>query len=317
MGSNPSMNPISSKISWKYQRHADIIDSVFFRNSPDFVFQSDPSPIEGEIPVFFFHDVYPERFEEQCVHLARNGYRTISGEELLYVLRSKKTNVKNTVVLTFDDGLKSVWTIAYPLLKKFGLNAICFLNPGCIPADDHEVRPTLEDCWNGHASLEEIVSKNRADSPLANWREIQAMHESGAVDFQSHTMYHNLVFISNDVFDFYSPTYKASLYGVLNLYVPTYRRNGKDIVSRDPLMGMPIYRSKPRMAAERRYFDDESIRNRCIDFVEREGGGGSFLKRRIGAGSFDGWFRTAGMEASLTNDTKPQRNEINPFSTIC
>jgi hypothetical protein len=42
---------------------------------------------------------------------------------------------------------------------------------------------------------------------------------------------------------------------------------------------MPIYFAKPRMSATRRYFDDEGIRNRCIDIVKNNGAENFFAKR--------------------------------------
>jgi hypothetical protein len=43
---------------------------------------------------------------------------------------------------------------------------------------------------------------------------------------------------------------------------------------------MPIYFAKPRMSAERRFFDDEKIRDLCVGIVEREGGKDFFGRRR-------------------------------------
>ncbi len=273
------MNPINPKLIWKYQKHEQILHALLFRRSPDFVFKSNPSPLEGEIPVFVFHDAFPEEFEKQCLHLVRNGYQTISADRFQYEMQSKN-NIKKTVVLTFDDGLKHVWTVAYPILKKYGLQAICFLNPGCIRRSrDATIRPNLDNLWDGKASREAILSVDRGDSSLSNWKEIRVMHESGVIEFQSHTMYHDLVFTSPDVFDFCNPQYYCSPYGFSNIHIPVYRMNGQDVVSRNPLPGMPIYHSKPRMSAEKRFFADEEIRNLCVDFVEREGAEEFFKKK--------------------------------------
>lgn len=269
------MNPICSKLNWKYQKHEYLIDYFILRNVPGFVLNADPGPLEGEIPVFTFHRAFPESFEEQCLYLAENGYRTICSDRFLSILKSKGSRIKNTVMLTFDDGLKHVWTVAYPLLKKYGLSAVCFLNPGCMATEDLPARPTLEEYWKGRASLEEILAMERGSGALANWKEVKIMHESGVVDFQSHTMYHSLVFTSHKIFDFIHPAYNTHYYG--NTHVPIYQKDGKDVVSRPPIFGMPIYHSKPRMTAASRYFDDEDIRNRCIETVEN-GKGADFFK---------------------------------------
>jgi hypothetical protein len=271
------MNPISNKLSWKYQKNKHLVEALVLRNAPEFIYKVNPPEIDGEIPVFTFHVTTPEWFEEQCLYLAGNGYKTLSAEEFHHALSSTGRKIKNAILLTFDDGLKHVWTIAYPLLKKYNLKATCFLIPGCIPDNYWRVRPTLEEYWKGQASLGEIVSLGGEDPKLSTWEEIKIMHESGVIDFQSHTMYHSLVFTSNKIFDFIHPDYKRHFYG--NIHVPLYRSNGKDIVSREPFFGMPIYFSKPRMSAERRYFDDQQIRNLCIERVDKEGGNEFFSRK--------------------------------------
>ena len=37
----------------------------------------------------------------------------------------------HVTLLTFDDGRASVWSVAYPLLKQYGMRGVCFLIPGC------------------------------------------------------------------------------------------------------------------------------------------------------------------------------------------
>jgi hypothetical protein len=271
------MNPISNKLFWKYQKNKHIIDNVILRNAPEFVYRFNPPVLEGEIPVFTFHIALPDWFEEQCKFLSENRYKTMSAEELFYAMTSRGRPPKKSIFLTFDDGLKHVWTVVYPLLKKYGFRATCFLIPGCISEDDQRVRPTLDDYWDGRASLEEIMSLKNEKSSLATWPEIRIMHESGIIDFQSHTMYHSLVFISGKLFDFVHPGYNKHFYG--NIHIPLYSENGKEVITRDAVLGLPIYCARPRMSAEKRYFDDENIRKRCVDTVE-DLGGENFFKQK-------------------------------------
>ena len=263
------MNPLCSKWSWTYQKYAHLLDSLVKRQGPQFVYQSNPNELTDEIPVFTFHLALPEWFEEQCKYLKDNQYRTLSGDEFLTALRSPKREMKKSVVLTFDDGLKHVWTVAYPILKKYNLKAMCFLIPACVSEGKYPIRPTLEDYWKGHAPLKDILNLRDDDTAFATWEEIKIMHESGVIDFQSHTMHHSLVFASNKVFTFMNPRYNKNHYG--NFNIPIYSKEGVDVMDRVPIMGMPIYSSMPRMSATRRYFDDESIRRRCIERVEKEG----------------------------------------------
>jgi hypothetical protein len=260
-----------------YQKNKHIIDSLVLKNAPKFVYQQKPDPIEGEIPVFTFHLALPELFEEQCHFLSKNNYYTLSSYEFLHALTSTNRLPKKSILLTFDDGLKHVWTVAFPILKKYNFKATCFLIPGCISEQNYSVRPTLEDYWKGLTTLEKIVKLKDEKSALATWPEIKIMHESGVIDFHSHTMYHSLVFTSEKILDFIHPGYNTHFYG--NIHVPLYSENGKDVITRDAVYGLPIYCSKPRMCAAQRYFDDERIRKKCIDFVKNQGGE-NFFKRK-------------------------------------
>lgn len=257
------MNPISSRINWAYQKNKHLIDSLVLRQAPEFVYKTNPPAIEGEIPVFTFHAALPDWFDQQCRHLVENGYKTLSSEEFCFHMTTNSATLKKTVLITFDDGLKHIWTVAYPILKKYGLHATCFLIPGCIPEQEYQVRPNLEDVWQGSATISDVMGIRKHESALATWDEIKIMHESGVVDFQSHTMHHAVVAVSDVIIDFVNPDYNPHYYG--NIHIPLYTNNGRDITSREPLLGMPIYLSKPRMQAQARYFDDERLRMHCVE----------------------------------------------------
>lgn len=311
------MNPMTGRFRWKYQQKKHLLEPLLLGRGPRFVYHPDPGPLEGEIPVFTFHFALPDWFEADCAHLARNGYRTVSSTEFEDLLPGRAPGVKNTVLVTFDDGLKQVWTVAYPLLKKYGLRATCFLIPGCIPPDDRRVRPTLEDVWAGRASEAEVVAIRPHEAGLATWEEIRLMQASGVVDFQSHTMYHSLVYTSPEVHDFIHPGYDCHFYG--NIQVPLYRRNGLDQTSRTPLLGLPMFRGAPRMQVAARYIEDESATMRCVEAVAREGAEQFFrrrdwrrrLGRLVGAQSPSGRFESAEeRDAALVQELRDSRLAI-------
>ena len=296
------MNPISNKLSWKYQKNKHLIDSLILKNAPEFIYRHDPSELEGEIPVFTFHIAVPEWFEEQCLHLINNGYRTLSSEEFLEHLTRPGQSIKKAVLISFDDGLKHVWTVAYPILKKYGMKATCFLIPGCIPDDDLRIRPTLEQYWKGEVPLTEIMSLAKGDA-LATWSEIKIMHESGVIDFQSHTMFHSLVNVSPRIYDFVHPNYDSNFYG--NVNIPLYTRQGVEYTTRSAVLGAPIYYAKPRMCALRRFYDDEKIRGLCAESVEKWGAEDYFNQK--------GWRRRL---RRLVNDYRSRYQVKERYETI-
>ena len=66
-------------------------------------------------------------FEDQMRYLKENGFRVISPDELLDFLRYKQGLPRKSVLITMDDGYRSVYKIAYPILKKYGFTATLFI----------------------------------------------------------------------------------------------------------------------------------------------------------------------------------------------
>jgi len=62
-------------------------------------------------------------FDQQMRYLKDNGYRVINLAELLGFLRYRHALPKRSVVITLDDGYRSAYDIAYPILKKYGFTA--------------------------------------------------------------------------------------------------------------------------------------------------------------------------------------------------
>jgi peptidoglycan/xylan/chitin deacetylase (PgdA/CDA1 family) len=66
-------------------------------------------------------------FDQQMKYLKENGYRSISLGELLNFVRYRQAVPKRSVVITMDDGYKSAYDIAYPILKGYGFTATLFI----------------------------------------------------------------------------------------------------------------------------------------------------------------------------------------------
>ena len=66
-------------------------------------------------------------FEHQMQYLKENGFHVISPEELLAFLENKQGLPKKSVLITMDDGYRSVYEIAYPILKKYEFTATLFI----------------------------------------------------------------------------------------------------------------------------------------------------------------------------------------------
>jgi len=103
---------------------------------------------------------YPEQFEDFVGFICSTVKVVMPGEG------------KDGLVITFDDGDRSIYHYAFPILKKYGVRAIVFLIVDYIGMDD---------LWD--------ITPLGGKSPHLSWDEIREMKEWGIV-FGSHTMSH-------------------------------------------------------------------------------------------------------------------------------
>ncbi len=66
-------------------------------------------------------------FERQMRYLKDNGYHVVTAEELFAFLDYRQGLPQKSVLITMDDGYRSVYTIAYPILQKYGFKATIFI----------------------------------------------------------------------------------------------------------------------------------------------------------------------------------------------
>ena len=117
-----------------------------------------------------FFTVKPEVFEKQMKYLKDKRYQVISLVKLIEILESDEPLPKKTVVITFDDGFEDNYINAFPILKKYGFLATIFLATGFIG--------------------QEINNSQNIPLRALNWKQIEEMHQSGLIDFESHTVNH-------------------------------------------------------------------------------------------------------------------------------
>mgnify|MGYP003766194407 CR=1 FL=1 len=223
---------------------------------PSFVYGVGIRP--GQIPVFCFHSAEPDLFEPRLAFLAENGYATLTADEYLSVMRGEMTPPPRAVVLTFDDGWGSLWSIGYPILRKYGLKIVVFLIPGRIERR-REYLPNLPDLEDGKCAPQDVFGRDSSEHPLLTWEEIAEMHESGLVDFQSHSYSHSLIARSPRIVDFVNPGMLRSC----NLLELPHRAR----------LGEPLYESAPRLSDVRQVTPPARIREECVSVVEAHGDG--------------------------------------------
>ena len=72
------------------------------------------------------HQKRKERFYDDMLYI-KDNFDVISLSELQDIIEKRGSLSRNTVVITFDDGLKSDYTIAAPILEEFGFPATFFV----------------------------------------------------------------------------------------------------------------------------------------------------------------------------------------------
>jgi len=250
------------------------LDCLRARRYPDFVFSRRGTLSGGEVPVFTAHTIEPETFEQQLRYLADNGYAALSCDQFCDHLQGARPAGPRSVLLTIDDGRRSVWTFAYPLLKKYGLRATVFLIPGFV-RETSTLRPNLEDLWTGRCRPDDLQGDRTDGDPLVSWAEADRMHRDGVIDFQSHTAYHHHIFTGPEIVDFCRPDRGGMIYDL-----PMSPGREKQILDGgfSALWGMPIYEHGPLMVGNPRYIDDPGLTDGCIATVARSGGDDFFRR---------------------------------------
>jgi len=80
--------------------------------------------------------VTPENFQKQMQYLQNAGYAVVSLDELVDAILTGKKFSRKEVVLTFDDGIENNYIKAFPVLSKYEMPAIIFLETANIGSKD-------------------------------------------------------------------------------------------------------------------------------------------------------------------------------------
>jgi len=265
----------SGRLQWTWYKNKPNVLALLSGRLPAFVLR-DVDDIGRCVPIFTFHSVEPREFEACCAHLCAAGYRTLSLDEYFRGIGGRRLPRKS-VVLTFDDGLSSLWTVAFPLLERYRMQATAFVIPGLV-RDRSATTPTLRDVWAGTATVADLRRDEEATDALASWTELAAMQASGVIDVQSHTMYHARTFCGRALRDFVNPDTPTDFYR--NVALPITAVDGSYRYDRPKVLGQPLYSMQPFTAGHLRYVDDVALRDTCQDFVARHGGAEFFRDRR-------------------------------------
>ena len=102
-----------------------------------------------------------KNFEEQLKYLSKNNYKTLTMDEFYEWKQGKIDLPRKSVLITFDDGFLSNYHYAFPLLKKYNMNATVFL------IGEYVDNATQEE-WDGNIKTymtNNLVKKSKEEYP--------------------------------------------------------------------------------------------------------------------------------------------------------
>ena len=86
-----------------------------------------PKPAKPETKMQLHYRVTSESFESQLKYLSENGYTTITFNQLANHYLNNTPIPAKSIVLTFDDGWKTQYEYAVPLLEKYHMTGTFFI----------------------------------------------------------------------------------------------------------------------------------------------------------------------------------------------
>lgn len=150
------------------------------------------------IPVLMYHhvtlkntalSVSQEIFEEQLQALKIKRWKTLSGDEFLYLMNHPKESRKKCIVLTFDDGFVDNYIYAYPILKKYKMKAILFVATDFITDLDIKRKNLIT---LSHKEMWRLAFTESKFEVMCTWMELREMESEGVFDIQSHGHSHKI-----------------------------------------------------------------------------------------------------------------------------
>lgn len=130
-----------------------------------------PPPPGGVVALLYHHldpaaptasSLSPDQFEAHLAWLKREGYQSLTAGQVSAYVSGEFVPARPSVFITFDDGYESVYTYAWPLLRKYGFSAAVFAITG-------------------------RRGQTPGEFPHFSWVQACEMAASGSVEIHSHT----------------------------------------------------------------------------------------------------------------------------------
>jgi peptidoglycan/xylan/chitin deacetylase (PgdA/CDA1 family) len=126
-----------------------------------------------QVPILCYHrftqssspdklEVTAAQFDSQISFLIQNGYTIVPLADFSAFIRGQKQLPRKSVVITIDDGYRSIYSIAFPIIRRHKIPVTAFIYTDFI-----------------------------GSSAALTWPQVRELQESGLVSFQSHSKSHS------------------------------------------------------------------------------------------------------------------------------
>jgi peptidoglycan/xylan/chitin deacetylase (PgdA/CDA1 family) len=205
-------------------------------------------------------------FESFLVRLRKQGYRTVSLQQLYDHMSGNQTCDERSVVLVFDDGYLDNWTTVAPLLKKYDMCGAVYVNPEFVDPGK-ELRPTIDDLGGAAEDIANVGHRG-----FMNWSELANLDRSGVLDVQSHSMSHTWYFTGPKIVDCHTPA-SAAKYPWMSWNARPERKPFYLVEDQSDFVawGSPVFENEKSIIARRFYPEPEMVQ-KIEDEVGNQGG---------------------------------------------
>lgn len=107
-------------------------------------------------------EVTARDFEKQIAYLVANDFQILSFADVTEIMRSGRPIPEKAVVITIDDGYRSIYDVAWPILKKYNAKATLFIYTDFVGA-----------------------------GTALKWDQLRDMAASGLIEIESHAKSHS------------------------------------------------------------------------------------------------------------------------------
>lgn len=143
-GNKQAIGAIQSGVRYPVKAETALFYLIEFGGRDGYIYKHVTENDYG-VPVLLYHHILEDQdeplfrstttvplsqFMQEMDYLKENGYATITPNQLLAYVQKEQLLPPKSVLITFDDGLKSTYIYAYPLLKQYGFQATVFMITG-------------------------------------------------------------------------------------------------------------------------------------------------------------------------------------------